>query len=62
MKNAACVEIASEYNCREMALEGVCLLCLEDFILENGVCLEALDYKKNQCMKHNINGLNTYDN
>ena len=62
MKNNVCTVIAAEYNCRQMGEEGVCLRCLPDFILENGSCLDPLDYRKNQCENDTINGINTYDN
>lgn len=61
LKNDLCVEIATEYNCRQMGEEGTCLQCIEDFILEDGKCLDPLDYKRNQCENDTVNGIITYE-
>lgn len=58
--SSECVEIDPALNCVQM-IKNQCEICLENFVLQNGICYDPVDFFVNECETHNYDGTHNYD-
>ena len=59
LRDAECVIIPISKNCLQIRGD-LCTKCLKDFILEDGICRDPLDYIELECESDNIDGKTGY--